>query len=141
MQRWERRAIARVIEAMVPPWTDVPPPAQMGTEPFVEALLAAQRPLFRLGLRLVFLVFAFAPPLVVGRLRPFWALDPTDRQRYFVRWAHSRLYLVRQMAFALKSAMLLLWAGHPAVAARLGCSQPGARPTVGAQARDARGPS
>jgi hypothetical protein len=72
-----------------------------------------------LGLRVVIWAITWLPVVFVGVPLPADALSPPARRRLVERWAHARLYWVREGFYLLKAIALMGWGGHPSVRARL----------------------
>ena len=70
---------------------------------FVQQLPKPLRTRLRLGLHL----FQWAPPLFIGRLRPFTQLDTGDAIRYIEGWARSRFRFRRQLFRGLRDIAFL----------------------------------
>jgi hypothetical protein len=81
----------------------------MGAEPFKAAL----------GLRLAIWMVALAPLLVLGRLATIAGRKLPDREAVVTRLGGNRSYVVRSLVFILKTMGALLYAGDPAVRARM----------------------
>ena len=77
-----------------------------------------------LGLRVAVWLAALAPVFTLGKLRTIAGLRPADRELLVVRLFASRWYALRSMMMILKTFGALLYAGDPAVRARLMASPP-----------------
>jgi hypothetical protein len=72
-----------------------------------------------LGLRVVVWAVLWLPLLFVGIPLPADALSTSVRDRYIRRWAHSRIYFLREGFYLLKAVALMGWGAHEQVRARL----------------------
>jgi hypothetical protein len=68
-----------------------------------------------LGLRLAFMLIAFAPLFVIGRFALFTSLNAEDRERVLKSIAHSNAYAVRGAVVAIKAVLSLFYCGDPRV--------------------------
>jgi hypothetical protein len=84
--------------------------AYLGRVPFQAAL----------GLRVVIWAITWLPVVFVGVPLPADALGRATRLRLVERWAHARLYFVREGFYLLKAIALMGWGRQPSVRARLG---------------------
>jgi hypothetical protein len=73
-----------------------------------------------LGLRAAIWAITWLPVLFVGVPLPADRLSPSTRERYLQRWAHSKLYFLREAFYLLKAISLMGWGAHPAVRERMG---------------------
>jgi hypothetical protein len=73
-----------------------------------------------MGLGAVVWAITWLPMLFVGVPLPANALSRATRARYLERWAHSRVYLLREGFYLLKAIALMGWGAHETVRARLG---------------------
>jgi hypothetical protein len=73
-----------------------------------------------MGLSAVVWAITWLPILFVGVPLPANALSRATRARYLERWAHSRVYLLREGFYLLKAIALMGWGAHETVRARLG---------------------
>ena len=73
-----------------------------------------------LGLRAVTWAVTWLPLLFVGVPLPADRLSRETRLRYVERWAHARVYFLREGFYLLKAISLMGWGAHPAVRARYG---------------------
>lgn len=73
-----------------------------------------------LGLRAAIWAITWLPVLFVGIPLPADMLPPSARQRYLERWAHSKVYLLREAFYLLKAIALMGWGAQTTVRERLG---------------------
>lgn len=91
---------------------------------FFQELLAGVPFEQSIGLRAALWMVALAPLFTVRRLGTIASLSQEDRARVLERLMSSPLYLVRQLAIALKGIAAMLYAQAPAVRARMFASPP-----------------
>lgn len=130
MTRLEQRWAVRTLDAMAPDLAGAPRPSQIGADVFLREFLSLQPRSLRFGLRVLLVLFALLPLVVVGRPRLFFNLAPELRERYFGRWYKSPVYVIRQLALSLKSLVGIHWCGHPEVQKLLGYRKANALPPV-----------
>ncbi len=73
-----------------------------------------------IGLRAAIWAITWLPVVFVGVPLPADRLSPSTREKYLERWAHSKLYLLREAFYLLKAISLMGWGAHPAVRERMG---------------------
>ena len=73
-----------------------------------------------LGLRVVMWAITWLPLFFVGVPLPADRLSTETRLRYLERWAHARIYFLREGFYLLKAIALMGWGAQPAVRERLG---------------------
>ncbi|HEX8793894.1 MAG TPA: hypothetical protein VF765_23285 [Polyangiaceae bacterium] len=73
-----------------------------------------------LGLRVVVWAITWLPLLFVGVPLPADKLSTEKRAAYVSRWAHSRVYFLREGFYLLKAIALMGWGAQPVVRERLG---------------------
>lgn len=105
-----------------------PEPIAVDVAAFFATYLGRVPRLAAVGLRLMVWALCWLPIVFVGRPLPASALSPAIRERYLARWAGSRVYLVREGFFLVKTVALLGWGAHPAVRARFGMPPAAAPP-------------
>jgi hypothetical protein len=117
---WEMRVASAVLGTMFPaaPEHGIDHGIEaMGLEAFLEETRKQMPPLAAWGLRMSLWVVAWAPVVVLGRLRWVHHLDEAHRLQVLEALAASRFYLVRQIIFLLKATGALLYGAHPQVRA------------------------
>ena len=122
--RFERRWLASMVEAVVPPLaaTDgsAGVPASTGLDDGIGKLLVGMPSLQKLALRFAVWLLAWVGPLFIGRLPTFRRLSPDARDRVLVRMGGSDNYLVREMVVLLKLVAGLVLELDPAFGKALG---------------------
>ncbi len=125
--RGERRWLAGVITAMIPPLPagddrpEVPAPDPAGLHPAVGRVLTGMPGIQRVALRAAVWLVVLAGPWVAGRpLRTFPALSADDRDRALARLGGSDAFLIREMVVLLKLAAGFVREQDPAFRAALG---------------------
>jgi hypothetical protein len=95
---------------------------------FLDAYLRRVPMRAALGLRAVVWGVTWLPIAFIGIPKPASALGAKTRARYLDRWAHSRIYFVREGFFLLKAIALMGWGAQDSVRARLGVGPLAVRP-------------
>ncbi len=115
----ERRWRDALFAATIPgdPASGLPPLAAIDLGSFWDELERAAPPLTRFGLRGTVWALTLLPPVVLGVLRFFPALDAADRERFLQRAAASSFYLVRQMVLTIKTLACMAYLRDPGVRA------------------------
>ena len=60
------------------------------------------------GLRILFWLFYWLPPLIIFRFRSLARLSATDQARYLAWWENNRCYFIREILNNLKTVALLV---------------------------------
>jgi hypothetical protein len=76
--------------------------------------------LMRLGLPLGLRLLEWGPPLLVGRVRRFTALDRQEARAYLQGWLDSRLAARRLLVHGLRALVFLAFYQHPSVLDAMG---------------------
>jgi hypothetical protein len=71
------------------------------------------------GLRLTLWIVALSPLFVIGRFALFPSLSEKDKETVLYKLMSHRFYALRQLVMALKAIGAMLYAGAPAVRARM----------------------
>jgi hypothetical protein len=74
----------------------------------------------RLGLPLGLRLLEWGPPLLVGRVRRFTALDRQEARAYLQGWLDSRLAARRLLVHGLRALVFLAFYQHPSVLDAMG---------------------
>lgn len=125
MIRWlpfERRWLARLLEAMVPAHRGLGGFAALPDDERVRAADLFERaapPLLALGVRAATWALTLSPLVLVGRFATFGGLDEDTRDTLLARAMKSPSYLVRQLVLTLKLVACFEYLESPAVRAAL----------------------
>ncbi len=116
----ERAVVDAIAQTIFPPGGAIPMDArEAGVVEWVDRFLASVPRQERVLIRLMFALFELAP-LASPRPRPFTRMDPDRRRRWLAGWEQSRL-MPRRTAFgALRSVILMAYAGHEGFEEALG---------------------
>ncbi len=130
---WARVAFATIFPGSVE--EHLASAGSMDVERFIQGTCAHFTLRAALGLRLAIWVATLAPLFLLGRLATLRGLPPADRERVLDRLASSDTYAVRSLALLLKTVGALLYAGDPAIRARLNATSAGGSASPPPQAR------
>lgn len=117
MTRSERRWRDALLAAMIPGAGDLPPLGELDLAPFWAIVKDTSPPLARFGLRAAVWTLTWLPLFYLGKPLPFHRLRAGDRDRFLLMAAHSRWYLVRQLAATIKVFACLAYLRDPRVRA------------------------
>jgi hypothetical protein len=99
---------------------DEPPDVARAVAAFLDAYLRQVPFQAALGLRVVTWAITWLPIVFIGVPLPASMLSKAARARYIERWAHARVYFLREGFYLLKAIALMGWGAQPSVRERLG---------------------
>lgn len=112
------RALARhAMCALMPRSAELPGIEDTDVDGYLEHLSREADLIFRLGLYLGALVFAFTPLLTIRVPLPSFLLGPRQRSRHAERIVDNDHYLLRQAVFLVRLNAGLCWGADPGVRA------------------------
>ncbi len=94
--------------------------ADTDVDGFLDQLLDEAPPIYKVGLVTGALFLLATPPVTIGKLKPANALRPDELDAHVNALATHRIYLVRQVTFAVKMMAGLCWGADPEVRTSVG---------------------
>lgn len=112
--------ICHAADAYFPGGDGLPSASEAGMADFARRLPRESSKTFLVGAWAAALAFQLTPLFTVWLPVPSALLPAGTRERHALALSTSRLYLLRQVAFLIKTTGSMCWAAHPTVRERLG---------------------
>ncbi|GMV38365.1 MAG: hypothetical protein AMXMBFR64_00810 [Myxococcales bacterium] len=127
LPRCARRFLRAAVPAIKPRWDDFDPPVEGLLIDKIESDLSQFSRQHRLAVFALFFLFQWSGPLFLRGVRPFSMLSPEQRHRRLHTFTESRSPLLRNLAKALITLVIVNYYTLPEVQAYIGVDRQGWR--------------